>query len=48
MRRPYITETAVKPGTGVVQGSAENKVKSPGANGAGTGKNWANAMAASE
>jgi hypothetical protein len=35
MRRPYITETAIKPGTGVVQGSAENKVKSPAANGAG-------------
>jgi hypothetical protein len=35
MRRAYRTETAVNPGTGVVQGSAENKVKAPGAAGAG-------------
>jgi hypothetical protein len=35
MRRAYRTETAVKPGTGVVQGSAENKVKAPGAGGSG-------------
>jgi hypothetical protein len=35
MRRPYISESAIKPGAGVVQGSAENKVKAPGANGAG-------------
>jgi hypothetical protein len=35
MRRPYITESAIPPGTGVVQGSAENKVKAPGAGGSG-------------
>lgn len=35
MRRPYRTETAVNPGAGVVQGSAENTVKAPGAGGAG-------------
>lgn len=35
MRRPYKAESAIKPGTGVVQGSAENKVKSPGASGEG-------------
>jgi hypothetical protein len=35
VRRPYITESAVLPGTGVVQGSAENKVKAPGAGGSG-------------
>jgi hypothetical protein len=35
MRRPYITETAILPGTGVVQGSAEGKVKTPGVGGAG-------------
>ena len=34
-RRPYIAESAVKPGCAVVQGSADNKVKAPGANGAG-------------
>jgi hypothetical protein len=35
VRRPYITESAVLPGTGVVQGSAENKVKAPGSGGSG-------------
>ncbi|MDR0708928.1 MAG: hypothetical protein LBF77_02545 [Spirochaetaceae bacterium] len=35
MRRPYIAETAIQPGTGVVQGSAENKVKAPGSGGSG-------------
>lgn len=35
MRRPYRTETAVNPGAGVVQGSGENKVASPGAGGTG-------------
>ena len=35
MRRPYITETEIKAGTGVVQGSGERKVKAPGAGGAG-------------
>lgn len=35
IRRPYITETALNPGTGAVQGSAESKVKAPGAGGAG-------------
>jgi hypothetical protein len=34
-RRPYVAEGAIKPGTAVVQGSADNKVKAPGANGAG-------------
>jgi hypothetical protein len=34
-RRPYIAESAIKPGCAVVQGSADNKVKTPGANGAG-------------
>jgi len=34
-RRPYIAESAVKPGCAVVQGSADNKVKAPGSNGAG-------------
>ena len=34
-RRPYIAESAIKPGTAVVQGSADNKVKAPGANGTG-------------
>ena len=34
-RRPYIAEGAIKPGCAVVQGSADNKVKSPGAAGAG-------------
>jgi hypothetical protein len=35
MRRPYIAESAIQSGTGVVQGSAENKVKAPGAGGSG-------------
>jgi hypothetical protein len=35
MRRPYRTETAVNPGTGVVQGSAENKVRCPDTDGSG-------------
>jgi hypothetical protein len=35
MRRPYITETAILPGTGVVQGSGDNKVKAPGTGGSG-------------
>jgi hypothetical protein len=35
MRRPYITESVIQPGTGVVQGSAERKVKSPGSGGSG-------------
>jgi hypothetical protein len=35
MRRPYIAESAILPGTGVVQGSAENKVKAPGEDGSG-------------
>jgi hypothetical protein len=34
-RRPYIVEGAIKPGCAVVQGSADNKVKAPGAAGAG-------------
>jgi hypothetical protein len=34
-RRPYIAEGAIKPGCAVVQGSADNKVKAPGAAGAG-------------
>jgi hypothetical protein len=34
-RRPYIAESAVKPGCAVVQGGADNKVKAPGANGTG-------------
>jgi hypothetical protein len=34
-RRPYITESVIKPGCAVVQGSADNKVKAPGADGAG-------------
>ena len=34
-RRPYVAEGAIKPGTAVVQGSADNKVKAPGAAGAG-------------
>lgn len=32
MRRPYIAESAIKPGTAVVQGSADNKVKAPDEN----------------
>jgi hypothetical protein len=35
VRRPYIAESAILPGTGVVQGSAENKVKVPGTGGSG-------------
>ncbi|MDR2785468.1 MAG: hypothetical protein LBB83_06100 [Treponema sp.] len=35
MRRPYISESAIRPGTGVVQGSAENTVKAPGSGGSG-------------
>jgi hypothetical protein len=35
MRRPYTTESAILPGTGVVQGGADNKVKAPGAGGSG-------------
>jgi hypothetical protein len=35
MRRPYSAESAIPPGTGVVQGSAENKVKAPGSGGSG-------------
>ena len=34
-RRPYIAESAIKPGTAVVQGSADNRVKAPASNGAG-------------
>ena len=34
-RRPYVAESAIKPGCAVVQGSADNKVKAPGNNGAG-------------
>jgi hypothetical protein len=33
--RAYVTESAVKPGCGVVQGSAEGKVKSPAPDGSG-------------
>ncbi|GHU01827.1 hypothetical protein FACS1894147_02420 [Spirochaetia bacterium] len=35
MRRPYLAESAIEPGTGVVQGSAENKVTRPGDEGEG-------------
>ena len=35
MRRPYIAESDIAPGTGVVQGSAETKVRAPAANGSG-------------
>ena len=35
MRRPYLAESAIEPGTGVVQGSEENKVTSPGDEGEG-------------
>jgi len=35
VKRPYIAEVEIKPGRGVVQGSAENKVKLPGAHGEG-------------
>lgn len=34
-RRPYIAESAIAPGTGVVQGTAENQVKAPGSGGSG-------------
>jgi len=34
-RRPYVAESVIKPGCAVVQGSADNKVKAPGNNGAG-------------
>jgi len=34
-RRPYIAESVIKPGCAVVQGSADNKVKAPGTDGAG-------------
>ena len=36
-RRPYIAESAIAPGTGVVQGTAENQVKAPGSGGSGEG-----------
>jgi hypothetical protein len=36
MRRPYIAESAIEPGCGVVQGSADTKVKAPVAGGAGS------------
>jgi hypothetical protein len=35
MRRPYRTETAINPGTGVVQGSKENNVRCPDVDGSG-------------
>jgi hypothetical protein len=35
MRRPYITESALAPGTAVVQGSKEHSVKAPAADGSG-------------
>jgi hypothetical protein len=35
MRRPYISESTILPGSGVVQGSADNKVKAPGTGGSG-------------
>jgi hypothetical protein len=34
-RRPYVAESAVKPGCAVVQGSADNKVKAPASDGKG-------------
>ena len=34
-RRPYIAESGVNPGCAVVQGSADNKVKSPSSTGEG-------------
>lgn len=34
-RRPYVAESAINPGCAVVQGGADNKVKAPGAEGAG-------------
>ena len=35
MRRPYITESGILPGTGVVQGSKERTVKAPDDRGGG-------------
>lgn len=35
VKRPYIAEVEIRPGRGVVQGSAENKVKLPSVNGEG-------------
>ena len=35
MRRPYLAESTIYPGTGVVQGSADNKVTTPGDEGKG-------------
>jgi hypothetical protein len=35
MRRPYSAESIIKPGTGVVQGSGDRKVKAPGTGGSG-------------
>ena len=34
-RRPYLAESAIKPGCAVVQGSADNQVKAPGNGGSG-------------
>jgi len=34
-RRAYIAESVINPGCAVVQGTADNKVKAPGDNGAG-------------
>lgn len=34
-RRPYVAESSIAPGTGVVQGTAENQVKAPGSGGSG-------------
>jgi hypothetical protein len=34
-RRPYVAEGAIKPGTAVVLGSADNTVKAPGEDGSG-------------
>ena len=34
-RRPYLAESAIKPGCAVVQGSSDNHVKAPGSNGSG-------------
>jgi hypothetical protein len=34
-RRPYVAESAIKPGCAVVQGSADNKVKAPASDGKG-------------
>jgi hypothetical protein len=35
IRRPYITESPIAPGTGVVQGTKENTIQAPGSGGAG-------------